>query len=77
MSSHLAVLALAANRDYASLNTPENAPPAPLTSEPAPANGLDYQMLKPTELNHVEKLAILLLSDTNGAAVREVNPPHN
>ena len=80
MSSHLAVLALAANRDYASLNTPENAPPAPpapLTSEPAPANGLDYQMLRPTEFNHVEKLAILLLSDTNGAAVREVNPPHN
>jgi hypothetical protein len=34
-------------------------------------------MLKPTELNHVEKLAILLLSDTNGAAVREVNPPTN
>jgi hypothetical protein len=63
--------------DYASLNAPENAQPAPLTNEAAPANGLDYQMLKPTELNHVEKLAILLLSDTNGAAVREVNPPHN
>ena len=73
MSSHLAVLALAATRDYASLN----APPAPLTNEAAPANGLDCQMLKPTELNHVEKLAILLLSDTNGAAVREVNPPQN
>ncbi len=63
--------------DYASLNAPENAHPAPLTNEPAPANGLDYQMLKPTELNHVEKLAILLLSDTNGAAVREVKPPRN
>jgi hypothetical protein len=25
----------------------------------------------------VEKLAILLLSDTNGAAVREVGPPRN
>ena len=77
MSSHLAVLALAATRDYASLNAPENAPPAPLTNEAAPAHGLDCQMLKPTELNHVEKLAILLLSDTNGAAVREVNPPQN
>ena len=63
--------------DYASLNAPEHAQPAPLTNEPAPANGLDYQMLKPTELNNVEKLAILLLSDTNGAAVREVNPPTN
>ncbi len=63
--------------DYASLNVPENAQPAPLPHEAAPANGLDYQMLKPTELSHVEKLAILLLSDTNGAAVREVNPPHN
>ena len=63
--------------DYASLNAPENMQPAPLTSEPAPANGLDYQMLKPAELNKVEKLAILLISDTNGAAVREVNPPRN
>jgi len=63
--------------DYASLNTPENAQPAPLTGEAAPANGLDYQMLKPTELSNVEKLAILLLSDTNGAAVREVNPPQS
>ena len=72
--------------DYASLNAPEHAQPAPLaprTNIPglvdpdAPANGLDYQMLKPTELNNVEKLAILLLSDTNGAAVREMNPPRN
>jgi len=61
--------------DYASLNAPEHAQPAPLARDSAPANGLDYQMLKPTELNNVEKLAILLLSDTNGAAVREVNPP--
>ena len=37
--------------------------------ELAPANGLDYQMLKPAELNNVEKLGILILSDTNGAAV--------
>jgi len=63
--------------DYASLNAPEHAQPVPLAREAAPANGLDYQMLKPAELNHVEKLAILLLSDTNGAAVREVDPPRN
>jgi len=63
--------------DYASLNAPENIQPVPLASESAPANGLDYQMLKPAELNNVEKLAILLLSDTNGAAVREVGPPRN
>ena len=63
--------------DYASLNAPENVRPMPLAADAAPANGLDYQMLKPAELNNVEKLAILLLSDTNGAAVREVGPPRN
>ena len=46
-------------------------------TEPAPANGLDYQMLKPAELNDVEKLAILILSDTNGATTRVINPPRN
>ena len=61
--------------DYTSLNVPESVHPAALISEGAPANGLDYQMLKPTELIHVEKLSILLLSDTNGTAIREVNPP--
>jgi hypothetical protein len=63
--------------DYASLNAPENLKPIPLTAESAPANGLDYQMLKPAELENVDKLAILLLSETNGAAVREVNPPRD
>jgi hypothetical protein len=63
--------------DYASLNAPENVRPMPLAADAAPANGLDYQMLKPAELSNVEKLAILLLSDTNGAAVREVGPPRN
>ena len=43
--------------------------------EPAPTNSPDYQMLKPAELNEVEKLAILILSDTNGAVTREINPP--
>ena len=55
---------------------PEHAPSRQGT-EPVPANGLDYQMLKPAELNDVAKLALLLLSETNGAAVREMNPPRN
>lgn len=62
--------------DYASLNGPENsAPLPPMPFEGAPANGLDYQMLKPTELGNVEKLSLLILSETNGAMVREVSPP--
>ncbi|MEQ1854302.1 MAG: hypothetical protein ABMA01_22255, partial [Chthoniobacteraceae bacterium] len=62
--------------DYASLNGGVNMePPTPRGPEPAPANGLDYQMLKPAELNEVAKLALLILSDTNGATTREVNPP--
>ena len=59
--------------DYASLNAPENAS-APSGTD-MPANGLDYPMLKPAELNKVAKLAVLVLSDTHGATVKEVNPP--
>ena len=59
--------------DYASLNAPENATAPP--SAEMPANGLDYPMLKPAELNNVSKLAILVLSDTHGATVKEVDPP--
>ena len=59
--------------DYASLNGGGHAAETP--AEPAPKNGLDYQMLKPAELGSVEKLAILILSDTNGATTREVKPP--
>lgn len=63
--------------DYASLNGPDGAAnlPLPPVHEAPPANGLDYQMLKPAELPAVEKLAILILSDTHGAAVKEVQPP--
>ena len=61
--------------DYASLNAPEGMVPQPVPYDAAPANGLDYQMLKPAELNEVEKLALLILSDTHGATVKEVNPP--
>ena len=62
--------------DYASLNAPATVTPQPSSAaESAPANGLDYQMLKPDELAAVEKLAILILSDTHGAATREVSLP--
>ena len=44
--------------------------------QPSPANGLDYQMLKPAELNEIVKLAILILSDSNGAITREIAPLH-
>jgi hypothetical protein len=63
--------------DYASLNGSAKAMPMPepMPRQGAPANGLDYQMLKPSELPQIEKFAILILSDTNGAATREVAPP--
>ena len=62
--------------DYASLNRPDSsASPPPQPPSAAPANGLDYQMLKPDELNEVDKLAILVLSETHGATVKEVSPP--
>lgn len=65
--------------DYASLNSgTEPGVPTPMPADGATTSGsgnLSYQMLKPTELGAVEKLAILVLSDTNGALVREVNPP--
>jgi hypothetical protein len=61
--------------DYASLNGLDSESSSPPPSEAAYANGLDYQMLKPSELKNVEKLAILVLSDTHGATVKEVNPP--
>jgi len=60
--------------DYASLNSSDAAPP-PTPVPQGSASGLDYQMLRPNELNEVNKLAILVLSDTHGAAVREVDPP--
>ncbi len=62
--------------DYASLNS--GSPPQPVAGEPGEAggaNGLDYQMLRPGELDSVDRLSILVLSDTHGAAVREVAPP--
>jgi hypothetical protein len=63
--------------DYASLNSSEHAqPPHPMpVARAGGASGLDYQMLAPGELNEVERLAILILSDAHGATVREVSPP--
>ena len=58
--------------DYASINSGLSRE----TDEAAAgSNGLDYQTLRPTELARLDKLAILILSDTHGAAVREVDPP--
>ena len=33
------------------------------------------RQLKPAELPEIDKFAILILSDSNGAATREVAPP--
>jgi len=41
----------------------------------APRNGRDYQMLKPAELPAIDKFAILILSESNGATTREIAPP--
>jgi hypothetical protein len=64
--------------DYASLNSGENpATPQTLPGRGATASdeGIDHAMLAPDELGQVEKLAILVLSDANGALVKEVKPP--
>jgi hypothetical protein len=62
--------------DYASLNSSESPRPVPLAREAAGSGeNMSYQMLKPEELNSVEKLSILILSEAHGAAVREVKPP--
>jgi hypothetical protein len=61
--------------DYASLNSKETPePPRPLPAESSQGS-LDTQMLKPGELDQVDRLAFLILSDQNGALVKEVNPP--
>jgi hypothetical protein len=63
--------------DYASLNSGDESggpQPRPQASG-APSTGFDYQMLRPAELGEIDRLAILVLSDTHGTTVREVNPP--
>jgi hypothetical protein len=65
--------------DYASLNDSANVQPSPASRRgggtPGEGSGLDYPMLAPDEINRVEKLAVLVLSDSHGAAVRELEPP--
>ena len=64
--------------DYASLNSSEPVHILPLPRAEASTAGnqtLDYQMLRPDELDQLEKLSILVLSESNGALVREVEPP--
>ena len=63
--------------DYASLNSSESgSEPGPTPhGVSAPGDGMNYQMLAPAELNQVDRFAILLLSETHGADVREAAPP--
>ena len=65
--------------DYASLNSSEGSggPPMPMTRGGGEGTGgINHQMLAPQEISEVEKLAILILSDTHGALVREAAPPN-
>lgn len=59
--------------DYASLNGSENdrTPIEPLSPR---TGALDSQMLKPAELSQVGRFSVLILSDANGATVREIGP---
>jgi hypothetical protein len=64
--------------DYASLNSADigqpQPPPVPL-ARGADTGSLNTQMLQPAELDQVARLSILVLSEANGALVREVTPP--
>jgi hypothetical protein len=64
--------------DYASLNASEHDTPIPIARPAGSKDGLgfDHPMLSPRELGEVEKIALLILSETHGALVREVNPPN-
>ena len=39
------------------------------------SDGQQIQMLKPGELDEVERLALLVVTDNNGDEVRDVAPP--
>jgi hypothetical protein len=58
--------------DYASLNdNPKGQPDSPQS----PTESGTYQAIQPSEIGSVERFALLILSDSAGAAVREVAPP--
>jgi hypothetical protein len=57
--------------DYASVNSGATA----VGGRPQADSGIDHPTLRPDEAARIQKLAILVLSDTHGAAVREVDAP--
>jgi len=59
--------------DYASINESRASGGEPVAG-PA-GGGMDYPTMTSAELDRVEKIALLVLSETEGAAVREVDPP--
>lgn len=67
--------------DYASLNSSEGGAqvverqPAAANAPAASSEGMRYQMLSPAELGQIARFAILLMSDSHGADVREAAPP--
>src|SRR5581483_1171293 len=61
--------------DYASLNSSESPAPVRPMGGGGSGEGMNYQMLSPSELGEVERFAILLVSDAHGADVREVDAP--
>ena len=61
--------------DYASLNGGEGPATARRGGTSSRGAGLDIQMLKPGELDQVERLALLVVTDAHGDEVREVAPP--
>jgi hypothetical protein len=58
--------------DYASVSA-GNSSRSPGTT--GGTGGLDAQALSANELGNIDRISILVLSDTHGAAVREVQPP--
>lgn len=64
--------------DYASVNGSETSgalPPQPHLQASERNEHLDHQALRPEEVDRVERFAFLVLSESNGAATRELAPP--
>lgn len=58
--------------DYASLNEDPTGRPVPVTAAAEPGT---YQAIQPSEVASVERFALLVLGEDQGAAIREVAPP--